>query len=78
VVGYNHLHEVKRLLSDIMIRRTKKEVLSQLPERMDKTLFVSMTEPQAGMHQEFSDMVARLITKWKNRDFLAKMTVSDC
>jgi SNF2 family DNA or RNA helicase len=36
VIGYNHLHEISRILSDIMIRRTKKEVLAQLPERMDK------------------------------------------
>ncbi|MDP1623295.1 MAG: DEAD/DEAH box helicase [Bacteroidales bacterium] len=70
VVGYNHLHEITRKLSDIMLRRTKKEVLSQLPERIDKNLFVSMTEQQKGMHNEFSDMVARLVNKWKKLGFL--------
>jgi len=70
VVGYNHLHEVSQKLSDIMIRRSKKEVMSQLPERMDKTLFVSMTEEQMNMHVEFGDMVARLVNKWKKLGFL--------
>lgn len=70
VVGYNHLHEISKMLSDIMLRRTKKEVLSQLPERMDKNLFVAMTEQQMGMHQEFSDMVARLVNRWKKLGFL--------
>jgi len=70
VVGYKHLHEITRKLSDIMIRRTKKEVLSQLPERMDKNLFVSMTGQQMDLHMEFSDMVARLVNKWKKLGFL--------
>ena len=70
VVGYNHLHEINRMLSDIMLRRTKKEVLSELPERMDKNLFVSMTDKQMDMHQEFSDNVARLVNRWKKLGFL--------
>ncbi|MCK9422761.1 MAG: DEAD/DEAH box helicase [Bacteroidales bacterium] len=70
VIGYNHLHEVSRKLSDIMIRRSKKEVMSQLPERMDKNLFVSMTEEQMNMHEEFGDIVARIVNKWKKLGFL--------
>ena len=70
VVGYNHLHEISHNLSDIMVRRTKKEVLAQLPERMDKNLFVSMTEEQMGMHEAFGDVVARLVFKWRKLGFL--------
>ncbi|MEI7981963.1 MAG: SNF2-related protein, partial [Bacteroidota bacterium] len=70
VVGYNHLHEISRKLSDIMIRRSKKEVMSQLPERMDKNLFVSMTEEQMNLHTEFGDIIARLVNKWKKMGFL--------
>jgi len=55
VVGYNHLHEISRMLSDIRLRRTKKEVLSQLPVRMDKNLFVSMTEQQTDSIEENPD-----------------------
>ncbi len=70
VVGYNHLHEILQLLSDIMLRRTKKEVMSQLPERMDKNLFVSMTAEQMDLHTEFGDIVAKLVHKWRKMGFL--------
>jgi len=70
VVGYKHLHDITRKLSDIMIRRTKKEVMSQLPERMDKILYVSMTEQQMDLHTGFADIVARLVNKWKHQGFL--------
>ncbi len=70
VLGYRHLHEISHKLSDIMIRRSKKEVMSQLPERMDKTLFVAMTDKQMEMHVEFADAVARIVNKWKRQGFL--------
>lgn len=70
VLGYKHLHEISHKLSDIMIRRSKKEVMSQLPERMDKTLFVAMTDKQMEMHVEFADAVARIVNKWKHQGFL--------
>lgn len=70
VLGYRHLHEITQKLSDVMIRRSKKEVMAQLPERMDKILYVAMTDQQTGMHQEFSDIVARIVNKWKYQGFL--------
>ncbi|MBN1200188.1 MAG: DEAD/DEAH box helicase [Bacteroidales bacterium] len=70
VTGYRHLHEISQKLKGIMVRRTKQEVLTQLPERMDKTLFVPMTEKQMEYHSEFSDAVARLVNKWKKLGFL--------
>jgi len=70
VVGYQHLNEIGEMLKGIVLRRTKKEVLSQLPERMDKTLFVPMTQAQKDMHEEFSATVARLVQKWKRMGFL--------
>ncbi len=70
VIGYNHLHEINQKLSDIMIRRSKKEVMSELPERMDKNLFVSMTGQQMEMHEEFGNVVARIADKWKRFGFL--------
>lgn len=70
VMGYRNLHEISRTLSEIMIRRSKKEVLAQLPERMDKILYVAMTEKQMGHHDEFQDVVARIIHKWHRQGFL--------
>jgi superfamily II DNA or RNA helicase len=72
VTGYRHLHDISRALSDILIRRSKKEVLSQLPERMDKILYVAMTDKQAELHQEFADAVGRIVTKWKYQGYLSE------
>lgn len=70
VVGYRDLHDIRRILSDIVLRRTKASVAQQLPGRTDKNLFVPMTEMQADMHAEFADKVARLVKKWKRLGFL--------
>jgi SNF2 family DNA or RNA helicase len=53
-----------------MLRRTKKEVLKDLPKRMDKNLFVPLTLEQAELHTEYTDRVARLVKKWKRMHFL--------
>ncbi|MCX6272701.1 MAG: DEAD/DEAH box helicase [Bacteroidetes bacterium] len=70
VTGFQHLHEIHQKLSDIMIRRKKSEVLTQLPKRMDKNLFVSMTKKQMEWHDEFKDIVAKLVHKWIKQGFL--------
>ena len=70
VKGYKGLNEIGQKLSGIMLRRTKKEVLKQLPERMDKNLFVPMTEQQMELHEQFADSVAKLVNKWKRFGFL--------
>ena len=46
-----------------MLRRTKTEVLKDLPKRMDKNLFVPLTEQQLELHTEYGDYVAKLVHK---------------
>ncbi|MEO6456517.1 MAG: DEAD/DEAH box helicase [Ginsengibacter sp.] len=70
VIGYKDLNEIGVLLKDVMLRRTKKQVLKDLPARMDKNLLVPMTEQQFQMHQEFGDIVAKLVHKWRKMGFL--------
>ena len=72
VIGYKDLNDVGRQLQDVMLRRTKKEVLKDLPKRMDKNLFVPLTLEQAELHEEFGDRVARLVNKWKRMHFLSE------
>jgi len=64
VIGYQDLNKIGKILSDTMIRRRKKDVLLQLPERMDKVLYVTMTEHQSEIHEEYRQHVAKLIIKW--------------
>ena len=70
VIGYQDLNKIGKILSDTMIRRRKKDVLLQLPERMDKVLFVTMTEFQSKIHEEYRQYVAQLILKWQRQGFL--------
>jgi len=69
-VGYRHLNEISERLEGVMLRRTKKKVMKQLPSRQDKNLFVPMTEQQRALHDDYADMVARLVNKWKRLGFL--------
>ena len=70
VIGYKDLNKIGDILSDILIRRTKKMVLRQLPDRQDKNLFVIMTDKQREVHNECYDNVCRLVNKWRRMGFL--------
>lgn len=70
VVGYKDLHKINHLLSDMLLRRTRKQVLKQLPKRIDKNLFVPMTKEQKEVHQDYYDMASRLANKWRRYGFL--------
>lgn len=70
VTGYKDLNKIGELLKDVMLRRTKKEVLKELPSRMDKNLLIPLTDEQIQMHDEFREIVAKLVHKWKRMKFL--------
>src|SRR5205823_6528585 len=72
VVGYRHLDRIGRTLAPILVRRQKAEVLQQLPERLEKNLFISMTPEQWRHHEENRELVARLVAKWRRYKFLAE------
>lgn len=72
VIGFKDLNHIGELLSDSLIRRRKKEVLIQLPERMDKILTVPVTKEQMEMHDEFQFTVTLLIRKWRHQGFLTE------
>lgn len=70
VIGYQNLHEVKERLKHILLRRTKKEVLKQLPVRTDKNLFVSITDQQRAVHDDYAEIVMKIVARWKKMGFL--------
>ena len=71
VVGYKNLNEVGYNLKHLLKRMRKCDVALQLPERMDKNLFVPMTKEQMAIHEEFKGNVARLVFKWKKMHYLS-------
>ncbi len=70
VVGFKNLREIGDGLSNVLLRRRKKQVLKDLPKRMDKTLLVPMTQEQMDEHRSYADEVARLVAKWQKQRFL--------
>ena len=70
VIGYHKLNAIKGVLDDVLIRRTKKEILNQLPERIDKNYFVDITKEQWDIHQDYDYIVKRIVHKWRKLGFL--------
>ena len=73
VVGYRALDRIGETLKPILVRRTKGEVLDQLPERLDKYFFVEMTPQQMTHHEENQEIVARIVSKWRRYKFLSEV-----
>jgi SNF2 family DNA or RNA helicase len=61
--GYRNLIKIREKLQPILLRRTRAEVLSQLPERTDNTIYVEMTDAQRGPYLEQQSALARLVAK---------------
>ncbi|MEO7244152.1 MAG: DEAD/DEAH box helicase, partial [Rubrivivax sp.] len=71
VIGYRHLDRIGTTLAPILLRRRKSEVLTQLPERVDKTLFVPMTPEQRVHHDENGLIVTRIVARWRKTGYLS-------
>lgn len=72
VIGYKDLHDIKERLKPVLLRRTKKEVLKQLPARTDKNLFVNITEEQRKIHDDYYEIVVKLVARWRKMGFLSE------
>jgi len=71
VVGYRNLSQIAKTLKPILIRRNKKEVLKELPDRLEKNYFVPMTAQQQKYHEENQETVARIVAKWRRIKYLS-------
>jgi len=63
LLGYRNLDKIRDKLAPILLRRTRAEVLSQLPARTDTTVYVEMAEAQRGPYAEHGHTLARLLQK---------------
>lgn len=63
LVGYRNLDAIREKLAPIFLRRTRAEVLTQLPERTDNTVFVELAPEQRGPYEEQRSALARLLQK---------------
>jgi superfamily II DNA or RNA helicase len=71
VIGYRALDRIGQTLAPMMLRRRKAEVLTQLPERVDNRIFVPLTDEQRLHHNENSDIVTRIVQRWRHTGYLS-------
>jgi SNF2 family DNA or RNA helicase len=63
LVGYRNLDKIREKLEPILLRRTRAEVLTQLPARTDSTVFVELSGVQQAHYDEQKTTLARLMQK---------------
>jgi superfamily II DNA or RNA helicase len=73
LLGYRGLDQIHNQLAPILLRRTRQEVLKDLPARTDQILQVPMTPQQAEPYWEQSDILAGLMHKWEQQKWLSEI-----
>ncbi|MBI4768862.1 MAG: hypothetical protein HY784_00225 [Chloroflexi bacterium] len=72
VLGYKNFGELRATIAPYSLRRTRSEVLKDLPPRIDNHFFVEMTDPQWKAYNEFRETLARLLSISKRRPLTPK------
>ncbi len=67
VLGYRNLSELRRRLAPVMLRRDRRLVSDQLPERIQTRVDLPMTEPQQELHDSAMSAAGTLATIAKRR-----------
>ena len=76
LLGYRGLDRIHEKLEPILLRRTRKEVLPELPPRTDQVFHVPLTPQQAEPYWEQSDILGRLMKKWERQGWLSEIDLS--
>lgn len=63
LLGYRNLDRIREKLAPILLRRTRAEVLTQLPARTDNVVYVEMADAQRAIYAEQQHSLARLLQK---------------
>ncbi len=69
VLGYKNLGELRERLAPILLRRTREEVLDELPPRTTEILRIAPTEEQLDLHSAHMQTVSSILHK----PFLSEM-----
>ena len=71
--GYRGLDRIHGQMAPVLLRRTRGEVLKDLPERTDQIFRVPLTPEQAEPYYEQSDILAALMRKWERQGWLSEI-----
>jgi superfamily II DNA or RNA helicase len=73
LIGYRGLDKIHDQLAPILLRRTRQQVLKDLPKRTDQILHVALTPQQAEPYWEQNDILAALMHKWERQGWLSEI-----
>ena len=73
LLGYRGLDRIHGQMAPVLLRRTRAEVLKDLPERTDQIFRVPLTPEQAEPYYEQSDILAALMRKWERQGWLSEI-----
>lgn len=73
LIGYRGLDRIHDQLAPILLRRTRQEVLKDLPARTDRILHVTLSPQQAESYWEQNDILAGLMRKWERQGWLSEI-----
>lgn len=73
LLGYRGLDQIHDQLAPILLRRTRKEVLKQLPARTDQIFHVPLSKEQAEPYWEQSEILGGLMRKWERQGWLSEI-----
>jgi SNF2 family DNA or RNA helicase len=63
LLGYRNLDAIRAKLAPIFLRRTRAEVLTQLPPRTDSTIYLELAPEQQQLYAEQRTALARLLAR---------------
>jgi SNF2 family DNA or RNA helicase len=73
LLGYRGLDQIHHQLEPILLRRTRSEVLKDLPPRTDQVFHVPLTEKQAEPYWEQNEILGQLMHKWQRQGWLSEI-----
>ncbi len=73
LIGYRGLSRIHKQLEPVLLRRTRGEVLRELPERTDQIFRVAMTKEQAEPYWEQHDILGKLVHKWRRQGWISEI-----
>ncbi|MFH1487957.1 MAG: DEAD/DEAH box helicase [Pseudomonadota bacterium] len=63
LLGYKNLDHLRKMLKPVLLRRTRNEVMKELPPRSTEIRRIPPTEEQREIHNQYKQIVSRIISK---------------
>ncbi|MEP6960543.1 MAG: DEAD/DEAH box helicase [Acidobacteriota bacterium] len=73
LTGYRGLDRIHEQLAPVLLRRTRKEVLKDLPQCTERILHVPLTPQQAEPYWEQHEILSKIMRKWERQGWLSEI-----